>query len=136
MNPLTTEQLDKLENHLRINMELERKTNLGIRMDISNDNLKSLIQSAKELAETKAELAAIQTGIRNEFKSGEASDDILQDFGTFIDHHNLVERQLSVAIEMLERIISGCVHPEKAIRRVMVELAPIRDALKTIAEMG
>lgn len=117
-------------------MELERKTNLGIRMDISNDNLKSLIQSAKELAETKAELAAIQTGIRNEFKSGEASDDILQDFGTFIDHHNLVERQLSVAIEMLERIISGCVHPEKAIRRVMVELAPIRDALKTIAEMG
>ena len=32
-------------------------------------------------------------------------------------------------IKVLEDIINGCVHPEKALRRISVELAPIRKIL-------
>jgi len=41
----------------------------------------------------KQEIAAIETGIRNEFTIGELSGDVLQDFATFIEHHNKLEAQ-------------------------------------------
>jgi hypothetical protein len=57
----------------------------------------------RELKEVKQELAAIQSGILNEFKSGEPSGDVLQDFGMFIDHHNKIEQELAAEKAKSER---------------------------------
>lgn len=35
-------------------------------------------------------------------------------------------------IKVLEDIINGCVHPDKAIRRISVELKPIREILEKL----
>ncbi len=50
---------------------------------------------AVQLRRRQQEIVAIQTGIKNEFKLGKHSGDVLQDFQTFIEHHNVCEQELT-----------------------------------------
>jgi hypothetical protein len=68
---------------------------------------KEVASLRKSLDESKAELAAITTGIRKEFTIGELSGDILQDFATFIYHHGEVEKQLTTLRAENERLRSA-----------------------------
>lgn len=43
-----------------------------------------------------------------------------------------LERKLILATKTLDDIIAGCCNPDVAIRRIMLELAPIRKTLKII----
>lgn len=45
-----------------------------------------------------------------------------------------LERKLALATKTLDDIIAGCCNPDVAIRRVMLELEPIRKALKIIKD--
>lgn len=35
-------------------------------------------------------------------------------------------------LDLLESIVNGCVHPDIAVRRISVELAPIREMIKKL----
>lgn len=63
-----------------------------------NDKVKEL---EAELKERNQEIAAINTGIRNEFTIGEPSGDVLQDFATFVEHHKQLESEAAVMREAL-----------------------------------
>jgi hypothetical protein len=58
----------------------------------------------KRIAELEQEQAAILQGIRKEFTIGGLSGDILQDFATFIEHHNKTE----AALTERDRVIGLC----------------------------
>lgn len=45
------------------------------------------------------------------------------------DHARLLERHRATLRSALQGVIEGCVHPDQAIRAVMVDLRPVRDAL-------
>lgn len=44
---------------------------------------------------------------------------------------NQLAERVFVLEGVLQGIVDGCVNPDTAVRRVMVDLAPIRDVLKT-----
>ncbi len=46
----------------------------------------------------------------------------------------ILKQKLQVAEKALDEIILGCCNPNVAIRRVMLDLAPIKKALKFIKE--
>ena len=51
-----------------------------------------------------------------------------------MEESEILKQKLDLARKVLQDIINGCVHPETAVRRVMVDLAPIRKVLKEIEE--
>lgn len=59
-----------------------------------------------------------------------------QDFPTDDEIAAIIDREMHQRelVEALEGIIAHCVHPDKAITAVMVDLSPIRTALKLAKE--
>lgn len=66
-----------------------------------NDKVKEL---EAELKERNHEITAINTGIRNEFTTGEPSGDVLQDFATFFEHHNQLEAEAACMRKALQEL--------------------------------
>ena len=59
------------------------------------------------LKELEQEQAALIIGLRVEFTKGEFSGDIVQDFGTFFEHHKAVEKRSEARRGILEYIMSA-----------------------------
>jgi hypothetical protein len=64
---------------------------------------------------------------REKFQSDEESDECVD-----LKTAQNLERKLILATKTLDDIIAGCCNPDVAIRRVMLELGPIRKTLKII----
>lgn len=50
------------------------------------------------------------------------------------EQNEKLKQKLDLAKKVLQDIINGCVNPDIAIRRVMLDLKPIRNALKKLEE--
>ena len=157
MNPLTTEQIYELEKSLDAHIKyygIKRgEYNNWLYTTINSLQLKALIQSARELVEAKAELAAIEIGIHNKFKSGKVQElekqvEVATEaykrecregeaaYKTLLAQDDLTARKLSVAIDALKSIEEYWNGGQSSSFNA-AETMTIRtqDALKTIAEM-
>lgn len=67
------------------------------------------------------------------FRPGDASP-LQEKYRTLQHEAYAYKRQRDKLAEALRGVINGCVHPDRAVRAVMVDLSPIRAVIKEIYE--